>query len=249
MQSLSTLVGVLTLAGSAVIVVAAQEPECTERCTLAARTCVADQRAALEAARAECQDRMEAVLLACLDDRCRTAARRAHTHCRRAARAALRAARSTCTAGHRQCRECCTAEFGCPTSTTATSTTEPPTTTTSPPSTCGDGIVTGPAETCDPPGVFCRGGCDLVTGICVDIGCRSDCTCPEAACGDWLVDPGEDCDPPGSACATGATCAGNCSCTAACGLVVCPTGTSCCDPLCGTCVPPGVACTLGCPVP
>lgn len=30
-----------------------------------------------------------------------------------------------------------------------------------------------------------------------------------------------------------------------CGNVVCPKGTSCCNPLCSTCTPPGVSCTLG----
>lgn len=30
-----------------------------------------------------------------------------------------------------------------------------------------------------------------------------------------------------------------------CGLVVCPVGTRCCNPLCSACTPPGVSCTLG----
>lgn len=30
-----------------------------------------------------------------------------------------------------------------------------------------------------------------------------------------------------------------------CGLVVCPVGTRCCNPLCSACTPPGVECTLG----
>lgn len=30
-----------------------------------------------------------------------------------------------------------------------------------------------------------------------------------------------------------------------CGLVFCPKGTSCCNPLCSACTPPGVNCTLG----
>lgn len=30
-----------------------------------------------------------------------------------------------------------------------------------------------------------------------------------------------------------------------CGLVICPIGTTCCNPLCSACTPPGVECTLG----
>lgn len=30
-----------------------------------------------------------------------------------------------------------------------------------------------------------------------------------------------------------------------CGLVFCPKGTTCCNPLCSACTPPGVSCTLG----
>lgn len=30
-----------------------------------------------------------------------------------------------------------------------------------------------------------------------------------------------------------------------CGLVTCPAGTRCCNPLCSACTPPGVECTLG----
>lgn len=30
-----------------------------------------------------------------------------------------------------------------------------------------------------------------------------------------------------------------------CGLVTCPIGTRCCNPLCSACTPPGVECTLG----
>lgn len=30
-----------------------------------------------------------------------------------------------------------------------------------------------------------------------------------------------------------------------CGLVICPVGTRCCNPLCSACTPPGVECTLG----
>lgn len=30
-----------------------------------------------------------------------------------------------------------------------------------------------------------------------------------------------------------------------CGLVTCPVGTRCCNPLCSACTPPGVECTLG----
>lgn len=30
-----------------------------------------------------------------------------------------------------------------------------------------------------------------------------------------------------------------------CGLVICPKGTTCCNPLCSACTPPGVSCTLG----
>lgn len=30
-----------------------------------------------------------------------------------------------------------------------------------------------------------------------------------------------------------------------CGNVVCPKGTTCCNPLCSACTPPGVSCTLG----
>jgi hypothetical protein len=66
---------------------------------------------------------------------------------------------------------------------------------------CGDGEVNQPEEQCDPPPLFCRGGCNPYTGLCVDIPCRSDCTCPQPECGDRVIDPGEDCDPPGSPCA------------------------------------------------
>src|SRR5687767_4914749 len=31
-----------------------------------------------------------------------------------------------------------------------------------------------------------------------------------------------------------------------CGGKVCPSGTVCCDPFCGTCTPKGMECTLGC---
>lgn len=30
-----------------------------------------------------------------------------------------------------------------------------------------------------------------------------------------------------------------------CGLVTCPVGTTCCNPLCSACTPPGVSCTMG----
>ncbi len=60
--------------------------------------------------------------------------------------------------------------------------------------TCGDGTV-GPSENCDPPGSFCRGGCNPFTAICVDMACREDCTCPEPSCGDLIIDsPDEECD-------------------------------------------------------
>ncbi len=74
---------------------------------------------------------------------------------------------------------------------------------------CGDGIVQ-PPEQCDPPGSFCRGGCNPATGICVDISCTPDCTCPPPVCGDGVIDPSEFCDPPGSPCSLGGICGFDC---------------------------------------
>ncbi len=63
------------------------------------------------------------------------------------------------------------------------------------PAVCGDGRRdTG--ELCEPL-EFCRGGCNPTTGLCVDIGCNDDCTCPAPRCGDAVLDFDEDCDPPG----------------------------------------------------
>ncbi|OLC53307.1 MAG: hypothetical protein AUH92_06200 [Acidobacteria bacterium 13_1_40CM_4_69_4] len=54
---------------------------------------------------------------------------------------------------------------------------------------CGNGVI-DPGEQCEPH-TLCAGECNPVIGVCFDIGCRSDCTCP---CGDGIVDPGEQCD-------------------------------------------------------
>ncbi|HXC52900.1 MAG TPA: dockerin type I repeat-containing protein [Candidatus Limnocylindrales bacterium] len=92
--------------------------------------------------------------------------------------------------------------------TTTTSTTV--TTTTSVAAVCGNGELEA-GEDCEPSESFCRGGCNLDTGVCVDFMCSDSCRCPPPLCGDWLVDPGEDCDPPGSQCGDG-TCTDGCRC-------------------------------------
>lgn len=69
---------------------------------------------------------------------------------------------------------------------------------------CGDGMVNQRIEECDPPGSLCP---DERT-------CQMDCTCPEPACGDGILDPDEDCDPPGEACSSASprTCKDDCTC-------------------------------------
>jgi hypothetical protein len=85
------------------------------------------------------------------------------------------------------------------------------TTSTLPSDLCGNDEV-DPGEDCDPPGGFCRGGCNFVTGLCVDFMCSDGCSCPAPRCGDAYVDPAEECDPPGSACEDGSTCGDGCGC-------------------------------------
>jgi len=95
---------------------------------------------------------------------------------------------------------------------------------------CGDGIVNQRTEECDPPGSDCADGRT----------CQMDCTCPESACGDGILDPGEDCDPPGEVCPNAAprTCRADCTCP---------------EPSCGDgiidpgeqCDPPNSACAGG----
>jgi hypothetical protein len=97
-----------------------------------------------------------------------------------------------------------------PTTTSTTTTTTSTTTTTTAPSTCGNQQLDD-GEDCDPPGWYCRGGCNLYTGICVDFVCSDSCTCPPPVCGDGMIDPNEDCDPPGSPCESG-TCGSACGC-------------------------------------
>jgi hypothetical protein len=54
----------------------------------------------------------------------------------------------------------------------------------------------------------------------------------------------------GSQCCSGrCSAAGRCACPTGrkrCGDRCCPAGQTCCDPLCGTCTPPGAVCVLGC---
>jgi len=97
--------------------------------------------------------------------------------------------------------------LNCPLPPASTTTTSSSTSTSLSP-TCGNGVVE-PGEDCEEG--FCRGGCNLVTRLCVDIGCSQDCTCPEPECGDAILDAGEGCDPPGSAC-IGGTCSESCEC-------------------------------------
>src|SRR5262245_35311384 len=87
---------------------------------------------------------------------------------------------------------------------------------------CGDGTVDQRTEECDPPGSACMD----------ERACQMDCTCPEPACGDGILDAGEDCDPPGSACASAASriCQEDCTCPEpACGDGVIDPGEQC-DP-------------------
>jgi cysteine-rich repeat protein len=60
---------------------------------------------------------------------------------------------------------------------------------------CGNGTL-DVGEDCDPPLSFCRGGCNPQLGICVDMSCSEQCSCPEPFCGDLVVDlgQGEECD-------------------------------------------------------
>jgi hypothetical protein len=88
------------------------------------------------------------------------------------------------------------------------STTTSSTTSTTLSSTCGNGVVE-PGEDCEEG--FCRGGCNPVTNLCVDLLCSPECTCPAPECGDSILDPDEICDPPGSAC-DGGTCSASCEC-------------------------------------
>lgn len=98
----------------------------------------------------------------------------------------------------------------CPEPDPPPTTTTTSTTTTTVAGTCGNEELEA-GEDCDPPGNFCRGGCNFYTGICVDFMCSDRCTCPPPVCGDGMIDPNEDCDPPGSPCETG-TCTATCSC-------------------------------------
>jgi cysteine-rich repeat protein len=70
---------------------------------------------------------------------------------------------------------------------------------------CGNEVI-DPGEDCDPPGPFCRGGCNVQLGICVDYSCRADCSCPDPVCGDYIIDAGEECDDgntaPGDGCSS-----------------------------------------------
>jgi hypothetical protein len=79
------------------------------------------------------------------------------------------------------------------------------------PASCGNNVL-DPSEECDPPGQFCRGGCNPFTNLCVDVACQADCSCPDPWCGDEVLDPGEECDPPGSPCANNGTCGAQCTC-------------------------------------
>ena len=74
---------------------------------------------------------------------------------------------------------------------------------------CGDGTVDA-GEDCDSPFGFCRGGCNPLLGICVDITCSEDCSCPEPFCGDTIVDSGEgeECDDGNNV--DGDACSGDC---------------------------------------
>ncbi len=58
---------------------------------------------------------------------------------------------------------------------------------------CGNGRV-DEGESCDPPNEFCRGGCNPLYAVCVDMACSDQCSCPAPYCGDFVVDPGEECD-------------------------------------------------------
>ena len=90
---------------------------------------------------------------------------------------------------------------------------------------CGDGIVIGPGETCDPPGQ--PGQCPAGQS------CNSDCTGCQTVCGDGIViGPGETCDPPGQPgqCPPGQTCNSDCTgCQTVCGDGVIGSGETC-DP-------------------
>lgn len=97
-------------------------------------------------------------------------------------------------------------------------------------STCGDGTVNAPGETCEPPGStqgngnVCRVDCTYCGDGNVDggeqcddgnsndsDGCANDCTF-NAFCGDGSVNaPGETCDPPGSTESNGNTCQVDCT--------------------------------------
>ncbi len=54
---------------------------------------------------------------------------------------------------------------------------------------CGNGVI-DPGEDCEPR-TLCAGECNPVIGVCFDIGCSDDCTCP---CGNGILDSGEECD-------------------------------------------------------
>ena len=101
---------------------------------------------------------------------------------------------------------------------------------------CGDGTVNQRTEDCDPPGSACAD----------ERICQMDCTCPEPACGDGILDPGEDCDPPGSACSSAAAriCEDDCTCPAPiCGDGIIDPGEQC-DPPNSVC--PGGFCATTC---
>jgi hypothetical protein len=101
---------------------------------------------------------------------------------------------------------------------------------------CGDGSVNQRLEDCDPPGSGCPDGRT----------CQMDCTCPEPACGDGILDSGEDCDPPGEACpsATARTCQDDCTCPEpVCGDGIIDPGEQC-DPPNSVC--PGGFCATNC---
>jgi hypothetical protein len=94
---------------------------------------------------------------------------------------------------------------------------------------CGDGIVIGPGETCDPPGQ--QGQCPAGQT------CNSDCTGCQTVCGDGVIGSGETCDPPGaqSTCSAGTICNSTCSgCEPNCGDR-CQTGPAM-NPACGSCI-------------
>jgi hypothetical protein len=97
--------------------------------------------------------------------------------------------------------------LSCP-STLPSTTTTTSTTSTSLSSSCGNGVVES-GEDCEEG--FCRGGCNVVTNLCVDLLCSPDCTCPAPECGDSILDEDEGCDPPGSTC-DGGTCSADCEC-------------------------------------